>query len=152
MDSGRYETMRLSPRWVKNLAWASASICLMCLPLNQWSKSTATGNRDPAQALTLADVDVQFHDLDSLIQKRWNGSIPFPPEKIVEDLLESDPRTIVTAAIFPHGRSLERAFTDGVNPRTIFSWRYNRDPRGPDVSRPPVSGTFFAYTPKNGAT
>jgi mono/diheme cytochrome c family protein len=80
------------------------------------------------------------------------GKIPFPPEQAVKDL-ESKGYVISGAAIFPHGRSLERGITNDSQPRTLFSVQLGpfmpSPPYDPQTSVDPTRIVFVAYTPEN---
>src|ERR1700677_3660152 len=60
----------------------------------------------------------QFSDIETAV----GGQIPFPPEKFAQSLLALDAGSTLNAAILPHGRSLERFYTDEQNPRTVMVW------------------------------
>lgn len=73
------------------------------------------------------------------VQAALGGKIPFPPQKLAEDLVALEPESKVTAAIIPYGRSLERTATDFRAPRSMFLWQ-------DDASRAPFR-LFIGYTP-----
>lgn len=73
------------------------------------------------------------------IQTALGGTIPFPPKKLIGDLLALESNSSVTAAILPHGRSLARGVTDFRAPRTTLLWQDNA---GPSPYR-----LFIGYTP-----
>jgi len=86
-------------------------------------------------------------DFESIVQNRWKGVIPFPPQKIVEDLVSLSPQTKLTSTVFPHGRSPERFFTtDEANPRSIFTWRLINSLNDSDAAGV-QSNVYIAYTP-----
>jgi len=53
-----------------------------------------------------------------LFMKKLGGKIPFPPSQIIDVL---NGKCLLTASIFPQGRSLERSATDFNQPRNLFT-------------------------------
>ncbi len=94
-----------------------------------------------SRAISVAAHGAQALPTDfDLFVKKLGGKIPFPPEEIFEKLGTST-KTALMADLFPHGRSLERDFTDFADPRAVFVWA--EDPV--QVNSPRV---FLGYTPK----
>jgi hypothetical protein len=75
-----------------------------------------------------------------LFLKQMGGKIPFPPQKIVDSLIARN--ITVTAALIPHGRSLERPFTSYEKPRAVVSFDVGDSDALPQR-------IFLAYTPAN---
>ncbi len=80
-----------------------------------------------------------------LFLKEMGGTIPFPPQKIVEILASR--KIPVTAAIFPNGRSLERGVTSYEKPRSLLAFDLAPPSQSGDETRHQM--VFLAYTPGN---
>jgi hypothetical protein len=79
---------------------------------------------DPGLRADSAESAASFQPRQlSDFQAALGGTIPFPPEKLVNDLLALDPGSSVTSDILPHGRSLVRSATDFHDPRTVMVWQ-----------------------------
>jgi hypothetical protein len=71
----------------------------------------AAESRATFQPYTFSDV------VDAL-----GGTIPFPADKLALALRGLETESTITAAILPHGRSLERTVTDFRAPRSLMLW------------------------------
>lgn len=102
------------------------SLCLLCATLIFVSPNNSWGQAYP-------QVKSDFE----IFLEKLGGSIPFPPEKILQQL-QYGSAFGPHADVFPMGRSLERSKTDYEYPRSLVSWR----PQG-------LWGAlvYFAYTP-----
>lgn len=102
--------------------------------------AAATEHEDATSGSAVTNVAASFHPTRFQdVQAALGGTIPFPPQKLVDDLLALEPSSKVTAAIIPFGRSLERTATDFRAPRSMFLWQ-------DDASRAPFR-LFIGYTP-----
>jgi hypothetical protein len=103
---------------------------------------TSRGETDLAAAGSAETADggagLRPYDFAS-VQTALGGTIPFPAEKLVDALLALAPDSSVDAAIFPHGRSLERSITDFREPRTLMLWK--------DTAGVAPYRLFVGYTP-----
>lgn len=87
-------------------------------------------------AATVAFHPRRFADVEAAL----GGTIPFPPETLVERLLALEPESRVSATVFPHARSLERSVTDFRAPRSVVLWN--------DLASGAPYRVFLGYTPK----
>jgi hypothetical protein len=67
-------------------------------------------------------------------------AVPFPFDQLESSLLSLDERSSILQTLIPHGRSLERTFTDYDNPRAVMAWQ------SASTSSPFL--LFVAYTPE----
>jgi hypothetical protein len=109
---------------------------LALLVLSACGASREDGGPSAAtESLTSTFRPYRFSDVEAAL----GGTIPFPPSSLIDGLLALEADSTVTTAIFPHGRSLERAVTDFRAPRTVMLWE--------DAASVESYRLFVGYTP-----
>ena len=90
-------------------------------------------------AFAQANPPASVRKLDDAVQM-MGGELPFPPTELLKNFHRIDTHSDLFTTLIPHGRSLERFFTDYAQPRSIVAW-VNKAASTPYY-------LFFGYTPR----